>query len=223
MIPNPHKCKFVLFEGIDGSGKSQQYARFQNLMRTFFPKVATAYAKEPDENLPIGKEIYQILNGTHPHYNLQKMQPFHFQAFYIENRMWNYRQNIIPSLQNGIHLVQDRGMASSFCYGAQSPDEFYDFMGLHDRVFSAAQMPLFWPDLILIFDVPAEVAVARMQASGKELDQFETVEKLKRVRDNYHAFAGAYPNCVIVDGTPKEEEVFVQTKNHLLPLLDLEL
>ena len=221
MIPNPHKCRFILFEGIDGSGKSQQYTRFQNLMRAFFPQIATAYAKEPDERRSIGKVIYEILNGRHPTYNLQQMQPYHFQAFYIEDRMWNYRMNIIPSLQNGIHLLQDRGVASSFCYGAQSPAEFYDFMGLHDRIFSAAQMSFFWPDMILIFDVPAEVAVERMKASGKQLDQFETVEMLKRVRDNYRAFAETYPNCVVVDGTAKEEDVFIQTRTHLLSLLGL--
>src|SRR3989344_66220 len=154
MIPNPHKAKFVLYEGIDGSGKSEQYLRTQTYLKAYFERLAVRYLKEPDRNRPIGKAIYDILSGQHPDYDLGKMRSYHMQAFYIEDRMGNYRENIIPSLQSMTHVLQDRGMVSSFCYGAQGPDEFSDFMGLHNRVFSAAQVPLIWPDLVLIFDIP---------------------------------------------------------------------
>lgn len=220
-IPNPHKAKFVLFEGIDGSGKSEQYARTQNFLRASFPKIAVKYAKEPDDRHSTGKEIYDILGGKHPGYKLERMQPYHMQAFYIENRMWNYRENIIPSLQKMAHVLQDRGVASSFCYGAKNPKEFYDLMGLHNRVFSAAQVPFFWPDLILIYDVPAQVAVKRMLKGGKKLDKFETESKLKLVRQNYLAFTSAYPNCVVIDGIQKPQDVFSVTKKHLMSLLEL--
>ncbi len=222
MIQNNHNAKFVVFEGIDGSGKSDQYDRIRNFMNSNFPEVVVKYSKEPDVNRPTGKSIYDILNRKHPEYDLKKMRSYHMQAFYIEDRMCNYRENIIPSLQNKIHVFQDRGMASSFCYGAKRPDEFYDMMGLHDRVFSAAKVPLIWPDLILIFDVPVEASLKRMRTGGKKLDQFETLRVLKRARKNYLSFAKIHSNCVVIDGTPKEEKVFTQTKTHLLACLGLE-
>src|SRR3989344_2590931 len=155
MIPNPNKSKLIVFEGIDGSGKSEQYSRIQHYVQAYLPRVSVKYCKEPDVNRPIGKEIYDILEGKHQEFKLENMKAFHMQAFYIEDRMSNYRDNIIAGLQKGSHVMQDRGVPSSLCYGSETPNDFYDFMGLHDRVFSAAQVPFFWPDLILIFDVPA--------------------------------------------------------------------
>jgi dTMP kinase len=219
MIPNPYKSKFVLFEGIDGSGKSEQYIRFEKFMKAYFPRVALRYCKEPDKDRPVGKQIYEILDGKHEEFSLEKMRPFHMQAFYIEDRMQNYRDNIIPGSESGCNIMQDRGVPSSLCYGATSPDEFYDFMGLHNRVFSAAKVPFFWPDLIIIYDIPAEVAVQRMIEGGKKLDKFESVAKLSVVRENYLEFAKLYPNCVVIDGLPEVQEVFKATKAHLLPLL----
>lgn len=211
MIPNNHKAKFIIFEGIDGSGKSSQYDLLRKHLASNYPNLPAVYPKEPDKNRPIGNEIYQILKGQHSAYQLDKMRPYHMQAFYIEDRMFNYRENIIPALQRGIHVIQDRGVASSFCYGAKSPDEFYDFMGLHDRVFSAAQVPFIWPDLILIFDIPAETAIKRMTKAGKIKDGFEQKKKLELVRSNYLAFAKKYPNCVVVDGKPSGEKIFKKT------------
>ena len=222
MIPNPFKAKFILFEGIDGSGKSQQYLRFQNFMNAYFPGISVDYLKEPDKDRPIGAEIYQIIKGKHLQHDLQRMSSYHLQAFYIEDRMINYREGIIPALMRGSHVAQDRGVASSFCYGSEATNEFADLMGLHDRIFSAAQMPFLWPDIILIFDVPVGVARERMIKSGKELDQFETTDKLSRVRENYIAFAETYPGCVVIDGTPNEQTIFSQVKTHLVSTLALD-
>ena len=143
------------------------------------------------------------------------------QGFYIKDRMHNYRDNIIPALQSGMHVLQDRGAPSSLSYGSEDPSEFYDFMGLHELVFSAALVPLFWPDKILIFDVSVEVAMERKKKTNKPFDAFELADVLTRARNNYLAFAVQYPNCVVIDGTPPPEEVFVETKKLVLPLLGL--
>lgn len=221
MIQNPHKTSFVVFEGIDMSGKSTQFARLQRALMACHQDVPVIYTKEPDASRPIGKEIYNILNGKSDHHQISKMQPFHMQTFYIEDRMNNYRDNIIPALQNGKHVLQDRGIASSLCYGSDGPEEFYDFMGMHKRIFSAGLVPFFWPDAIVIVDVPAEVAVERGRKAGKTLDVFENPEKLARVRTNYLAFANMYPNCFIVDGTQEEIEVAKQIQSKVFPIMGI--
>lgn len=217
MLPNPYKSKFILFEGIDGSGKSEQYSRIQEAVKNHKAKVL--YSKEPDSKRPVGKIIYEILNGKNKTYQLDKMADFHIQSFYIEDRMDNYRENIIPGLEQGRHIFQDRGIPSTISYGSKDKKQFYDFMGLHDRVFSAGRIPFIWPDLILIFDVPPKVAIQRMEKGGKKLDKFEHLGKLKKARENYLAFAKMYPNCVVIDGRPSLEEVFKETKNNVFKLL----
>ncbi len=222
MISNNHKSPLILLEGIDGSGKSSAYVRLQKVLQAFHANLLVVYTKEPDRNRPIGKEIYQILEGNHPGFKFDQMSSFHMQSFYIEDRVCNYRENIIPSLQNGRCIIQDRGVPSSFCYGADSHKDFYDFMGLHDRVFSASQVPFVWPDMIVVFDVPAELAIARMKKSGKKLDEFETITKLEKVRLNYLEFVRKYSNCVIVDGTSENQEaIFIEMRKHVFPVLGI--
>src|SRR5262245_10233667 len=149
MIPNPHKTSFITFEGLDFSGKSTQYARIQNYLMANHKQLPVVYTKEPDDTIPSGKEIYQILRGEHPKYKIDDLDSFHMQAFYMKNRMINYRDKIIPGLQAGKHDLQDRGVASSICYGSRSPRDFCGFMGMHDLIFDAAGVPFFWPNVII--------------------------------------------------------------------------
>lgn len=223
MIPNPHKSKLIVFEGVDGSGKSEQYNRLKTFMKAYHPEVKVAYTKEPDINRLMGAAIYEILKGEHKYWKIDKMPPYLMQVFYIEDRIEDFRDFTIPNLQNGFHDLKDRGMASNLCYGAQTTSEFYDFLELHNRIFSAAKVPLIWPDLTLIYDVPAELAVERMKQGGKELDAFEQINKLELVRKNYYALSQLpeFPNCKIIDGSLSVEEVFTETKKLVLPLLGL--
>lgn len=221
MIHNPHKSKFIIFEGIDHSGKSTQFDRLQRYLAQAHPDFPVIYCKEPGEDRPSGKQIYDILHKKDSEYDIDSMEPFHMQGFYIKDRMHNYRDNIIPALQSGKHVLQDRGIPSSLSYGSKTPDEFYGFMGLHDLVFAAALVPLFWPDKVLIFDVPADVAVARQKKTSKPFDAFELEAVLSRARTNYLAFAEKYPNCVVIDGTRSEEDIFTEVKTILSPFLGI--
>ncbi len=219
MIPNPHKTAFLTFEGIDFSGKSTQFERLKKFLTTNYPDLPVIYTKEPDINRPSGKEIYQILNGEHPIYNINNMEPFHMQAFYMKDRMINYRDNIIPGLQGHSHVLQDRGPASSLCYGSSGAKDFHGFMGMHDLIFSAAAVPLIRSDLTLIFDVPADVAIARGKESGRKMDALEDLGTLTRVRNNYLEFAKQYPNCAVIDGTKDEQTVYQEVLFLISPLL----
>ena len=199
MITNPYSGKFVTFEGIDGSGKSEQFSRTVRFMQAYHPKIPMADTKEPTKNLS-GVEIYNILHGRHSIYRLAEMHRFHFQSFYFKDRIWHYKSVVIPALNIGTHILSDRGVASG-AFGAKSPDDFKTIIGIQEQMFLAAEVPFIWPDLILIFDVDVSVAMERLNKRGVALDQFEQEGNLKRVRENYLAFAKTYPNCRIVDGS----------------------
>ena len=221
MILNNHKSAFITFEGIDMSGKSTQFNMLKNFLVDCHPKLQVIFTKEPDKNRCVGEQIYKILNGEHHEFNAKSMSPSHMQAFFIEDRMDNYRDNIIPALQQGKHVLQDRGVASSLSYGSENPKEFYDFMGIHDRIFSAGRVPFIWSDAIIIIDVPAEVAIERGKSEGKNLDIFENFEKLEKVRTNYRAFANMYHNCTVIDGTKDVNDIAKQVQAVVLPLLGI--
>lgn len=223
MIKNSYAGKIIHFEGIDASGKSEQYTRWKNVLQAYheaqFRKIF--FTKEPDVDHPSGKEIYELLLNKHQTINIADLHPFEMQSRYFRNRIWHYREKVIFNLFKEFHVISDRGVAS-MCFGVSSPEEFRPLMGIQEQAFEGAEVPFIWPDAILIYDVPADVARQRMLAQGKELDAFERdLDFQMKVRDNYIAFAKQYPNCYIIDGSGQPEEVFIKTKEILVPMLGL--
>src|SRR3989344_1379526 len=219
MLSNPYPGKFITFEGIDGSGKSEQYARTVNFLKAHFKDLKFSLTKEPTDQ-PSGQEIYAVLKGDHPFLKLSGLHPYHFQEMYFRDRVWNYKNRVIPWISSGINVLADRGPVS-VVFGADSPANFQDLMLIQERTFQQAGVPFIWPDGNIVYDVPAEVAIDRMRESGKVLDQFEQIENLRRVRENYLAFAKEHVNSYVIDGTKSPQEVFEMTKRALYFILGL--
>lgn len=225
MVTNPYPGRFVCFEGIDASGKSEQYKRWEIVLRAYhqaqFQKMF--FTKEPDVDHTSGVEIYDILLGRNPAVNINDLHPFEMQSRYFRNRIWHYRTKVISNLAKEFDVISDRGLAS-LCFGVSSPAEFKPLFGIQEQAFLGAEVSFIWPDAILIYDVPADVARQRMLKQGKELDAFEKdLDFQMRVRENYLAFAKQYPNCHVIDASGQPEEVFVRTKEILVPILGLGL
>lgn len=223
MTPNPYAGKLIQFEGIDASGKSGQFTRLKNFLQAFHQKQfrKTFFTKEPDVDHPSGREIYDILHDKLETIKIADLHPFEMQSRYFRNRIWHYRTKVLSNLAKEFHVVSDRGVAS-MCFGVSSPAEFKPLMGIQEQAFLGADVPFIWPDVILIYDVPADVTRQRMLEQGKELDAFEKdLDFQMRVRENYLAFAKEYPNCHVIDGSGQPEEIFARTKEILTPILGL--
>jgi len=225
MITNPYAGKIIHFEGIDASGKSEQYKRWENVLRAYheaqFRKMF--FTKEPNVEHPSGEDIYKLLLGRHTDLKIENLHPFVMQSRYFRNRIWHYRARVIPNLAKEFDVISDRGVAS-MCYGVSSPADFEPLMGIQEQAFLGAEVPLIWPDAILIYNVSAEEARKRLLAKGKELDAFEkNLNFQMMVKENYLAFAKQYPNCHVIDGSGQPEEVFTKTKEILVPILGLNI
>lgn len=216
MIKNPFKGKFVVFEGIDLSGKSEQYVRTRNILQANFPEFDAIYLKEP-----INPEIYQILNRKHPFYDLSEMHPFEFQCWYFTDRVLDYKRNILPALERGESIVMDRGPLSAV-FGATEVKEIRHLMEMQNQFFLAAEIPFIWPDANIIIDIPINVFIERATKINKPRDQFENLpEKQRQVRDNYIFSAAEYPNCFIVDGNCEQKVIFDKVWEMLCKVLPL--
>lgn len=222
MTPNPFPGKFLAVEGIDASGKSEQFARLKNYLPAFcFDNSKLLFTKEADSDHESGIEIYQLLRGAHPTLKLNEMNPWVMQARYFRNRIWHYANKVLPALEKGFNVISDRSVAS-ICFGVLSSEEFAPLLAIEEQAFLGAGVSFIWPDKILIFDVPAEVARGRMANQRKELDEFEKdLELQMRVRQNYLEFARRHPNCHVIDGSGKPEDVFKETKRVVVQFFGL--
>lgn len=216
MVINPYRAKFELWEGVDGSGKSRQFELAKELLRG---RADVFFTKEPTD-LPSGRLVYDILRGKHPTLRVAELGFDGLQRLYFQDRLEHTRQRLVPRLSSGIHVLSDRGILSSAAFGSKSEDDFERIFGIGEDVFANTGVPLIWPNKILIYDVPVQIAMQRLCASGKPLDQIEEDEaKLRLVIEMYRKLARRYPNCVLIDAQGSPEEVFEETKRHLLDVL----
>jgi len=217
-LKNTYSGKFITVEGIDGSGKSDQFKMIRETLLSM-RGVNVIFTKEPPNNAA-GVEIYDILRDRHPSINIKNLSELEMQRKYFLARRIQYQDLNLPALKAGIHVISDRGLAS-VAYGVRDIKDLGRFMKVQKTMFDDHKVPFITPDLNLIYDVPVDVALKRLGKKDRERDRFEQKEKLEIARANYLAIGKEIPNCVIIDGNRSIGEVFYETKKHVFLLLGL--
>lgn len=185
--------KFIVFEGLDGSGTSTQIERLKeqldNVCCTF----------EPSEGV-FGKSARAVLQGKN------KVSAEALQLLFCADRADHLEKEIQPALDSGQHVICDRYISSTLAFGGLSlPIDWLE--KLNERFLQ--------PDLILFFDVGAEECLKRIEARGNEKEHFEKRELLEKVYENYVSVLRDDPTCVFIDATKTLDEVFSQVEDIL--------
>ncbi len=217
MIPNPYLGSFIVFEGVDGCGKTVQLNHTFGWMRTLdtLRHCEIIKTKEPNKEGIFGKKIYAGLADKSPD-ALRTKDPHAFQTWYACDSKENMKNIVIPALKCGSIVLCDR-FRPSMVYGAKGPGEISELMTMNCEIIGE---DFIWPDLILIFDLAVDTAIKRLKEKNKELDEHEKHGVLNRVRTNYLYFAKIYPNCRIINADKPEEEVFEKVKQIVLPIVE---
>ncbi|MFL9880308.1 dTMP kinase [Herbaspirillum rhizosphaerae] len=150
--------KFITFEGIDGAGKSTHIAFVADLLRTRGLTVVTT--REPG-----GTELGESLRSMVLH---QKMHLETEALLMFAGRREHLAQVIEPALARGDWVISDRFTDATFAYQGGGRHLSLDKLDALEQWVH----PHLQPDLTLLFDVPLEVARARLDAE-RTLDKFE--------------------------------------------------
>jgi dTMP kinase len=187
--------KFITFEGIDGAGKSTHIAYVAGLLHARNITVITT--REPG-GTTLGEKLRELLLHEKMHLETEAMLMF-------AARREHLAQVIDPALQRGDWVISDRFSDASFAYqGGGRQLERKKLEELEKWVHPHLQ-----PDLTLLFDVPLEVARARLDAC-RELDKFEQekADFFSSVRQEYLRRAAEFPNRFrVIDSTQSIEDV----------------
>lgn len=150
--------KFITFEGIDGAGKSTHIPFVTDLLRQ--RGLAVVATREPG-GTDLGERLRELVLHHKMHLETEALLMF-------ASRREHLAQVIEPALARGDWVISDRFTDATFAYQGGGRK-----LAL-DKLDSLEQWvhPHLQPDLTLLFDVPLEVARARLDAE-RTLDKFE--------------------------------------------------
>ncbi len=196
---------FIVFEGIDGCGKSTQIKRLSSFLKK--KSVAHVLTREPG-GTPLAEEIRRLLLQTGGEAPVPKTELLLYQAC----RAQHVEKVIQPALTKKKWVISDRFAASTIAFQAAGRKlRPKDITNLNDYATSRLQ-----PDMTILLDITTEESQTRM--GRRVLDRFER-EKAdfhKRVRKSYLQQAKMNSKrWLVLDGTQSVEEISAQIINAL--------
>ena len=179
----------INLEGIDGCGKSTQSQFLMDKFESDNEKIVLL--KEPT-NGKYGQKLWEMLSGK-----IEATTEEILELFVLDRRE-HVNQKIQPALDEGKIVLMDRYYYSTMAYQAAAGIDVNRIR--KDNEFAPK------PDIVLIFDLPADLAMKRVR-SHSVADVFEKEEYLERVRKAYLNLEG--DSLVrIIDATRTPEKIF---------------
>lgn len=193
--------KFIVFEGIDGCGKSTQLWKLAKHISDLSKYNHLLLTREPYQK----KEIREILKQDEsPEEQAEKLA-----ELFVEDRKQHINDLILPALEKGKWILSDRYKHSTISYQAAQ--------GLSHEKLIQMHQGLQIPDATFIIDLPTEVAKKRMQTDeirSAEQKFEKSTEFQEKVRQNYLKSKQLHPNenIFIINGDRTVEEIFNQVR-----------
>ncbi len=186
--------KLVSIEGIDGCGKSTHARLLARWLRSRGYKVIVT--DEPT-NGPIGRVIKRILRG-------ELKAPIAAEALlFAADRLHHAEKLIVPAMRAGKIVITERYACSSLAYQSARGLQMPWIAKLNEKAPK--------PDLAILIDVPAYVALQRIKGSRK-LDTFERDLRLQRKVRTIYLQVAKRKRLKIVDGARVASQVQVDIR-----------
>lgn len=197
------KGKFIVLEGTDGSGKTEQTFRLASRLRDEGYSVVDF--DFPRYNEPSSWFVKEYLNGRFG--SFEEIGPKIASIFYAMDR-YAASPGIRSAIERGDVVVSNRYVASNLGHQGSkivNSDERKEyFQWDYDLEYRINKIPK--PDINIILHVPAEIAQQLVSAKsdrkyleGKKKDiHEESLEHLKRTENVYLELAELFPNDFVV-------------------------
>jgi dTMP kinase len=192
----------IVFEGIDGAGKSTQAKILLDTLKKL--GYAVVYFREPSRSR-WGRKIKRKAKFA------DSLTPEEELALFQKDREENVRKNLKPALDEKKVIILDRYYFSTIAYqGAKGIDP--ESIRQQNEKFAIR------PDLVFIMDVDAGQGLERIADRGKKDMLFEREEYLVKVRQLFKSFLGEHIHHI--DAAQPVEEISKQIKNITIECLD---
>ena len=187
---------FIVFEGIEGSGKTLQLKLLARLLNK--KGVEPLVTREPG-GTRLGEGIRRLLlkdGDPSPQAEL---------FLYLADRAQHVKEVIRPALREGRTVLCDRYYFSTLAYQGYARGLDLAFVEeVNDRAIEG-----FKPHLVVLLDLPVGVALRRIRRRSMDRMEQEAFSFHEKVRAGFLAQARREPDLfLVIDGTKRPEEVF---------------
>ena len=161
---------FIVFEGIDGSGKSSAIERLRESLESSGRKVMVTV--EPTLGA-IGKLVAET-DGLTP-----EAEALLFTADRAE-----HTKQIRAWMDDGYTVISDRYFASTLAYQSAAGMDIGWLKAINSKV-------IVQPDVTILMDIDPEISLERVNRRG-ETSRFEKLDYLRKVRQAYLSLSDEY-------------------------------
>ena len=166
---------FIVFEGIDGSGKDSaaDFLREALAKQTLIGAPLPVRINEPDSTSPTGQLLRQCLkSGAYPEAHA---------AMFLADRMALHFGKILPALAAGQDVVCCRSFVSTICYQQEQwpgPEGLQWLFNIHRMLPTKI-------DYLVILDVDPAEGLKRVANRGGKAEYYEALDFQTRNRQRY--------------------------------------
>jgi thymidylate kinase len=217
------KYKLIIFEGIDGSGKSTQAKYFAKKLNALYFREPKFFKREILQKIHPLTELFLFLadrsevylriknlcglNGFKTDQHGSTTDKFGFETdkrgLYMKQSTEKiYPNKSVPNPHKSVYIILDRSFPSTLAYQLIGRN-LKKLISIDDYLkidFLARQK--IEPDLVIVFDVPVDIALKRLKKKTK----FEEKKFLMKARKAYLSLAKKF-NWYVVDGAKDKNEV----------------
>jgi len=196
----------IVFEGVDGSGKSSLVSKLYNYLKS--KGVKSKRSREPGGS-EVAEEIRNILVNGSP----EKLDSMTELLLMSASRRAHLRDTIIPAMNNSFVLILDRFSDSSASMQGHAGGLGISVAeGVTEMILEG-----FKPDLVFVVDGDPQVFIDRAKSRSDNFEnRFEQkpISYHQKVREGFLIMAERNPdNHVIINGEQSEDDVFNQVLN----------
>lgn len=197
------KGLFIVFDGMDGTGKSTQLSRLHEYLFKKDKRIRILTTREPTYG-KYGMKIREMLVHHKDPYSDSKL----LLNLYVGDRKEHLEKIIKPFLKKdgkNIPIVLcDRYYYSTIAYQSSQGIDI-------DKVINDNK-DFLKPDLAIILDLPPEIAFKRI-SSEREIEKFEKIDFMDKLHVNFNRMNELVKdNIVVIDTSGSQEETFEKIK-----------
>lgn len=188
---------FIVFEGIDGSGKDTQLHIIAKHLKDRNKYCNVWVTREPTKITKSGKKVSQLLKT-----NITKNQAT---KYFIQDR--KEHSIIIKDILNHSHVLSSRYDLSTYAYQITQGMDFDTLYKLHNY-----DKEVIIPDITFVFNVNIDTAIDRIDNRNEDIEVFEKKDFLLKTINNYNSIINRIiekdnRKIIIIDANQSVEKV----------------